>query len=1130
MNNEMGIKLFNDYWQIDNLKLLNWGAYDGGPYVIDFAKRDTGSLTMITGNSGTGKSTVIDAITVLLFKAGLKLNSASSDGAVKQENRRTIASYALGAIEKKGSDNGPRYIEYFRGKDDDGNSVPVWSAISVTFSNEARGSLTLAGFFYVPAGSRENIDCTKIWSVSSQEMALEKASTVADERFSRASIRSVFPNASVVSDNKEDMRREYHRVVGINNASEQLLYRLLTGTSVNNVNDIYQKIVLTSPETIDIAKQIITNFDEAKNSIEQLNQTLKKKEVFDQIRNAYKIYLEKKQDYLPYSDLFANDTKTMNGAVNDWFYITVNETLSKQINELLNSKILEETELRNLNNKYNEADTELEALRAAYNSNGGQRLESAEREVRNKEEILTKAKALAESAEQAFLNCGKKIPETETAWNNEIDSLKEKCKNYKDRLDADRDRLYEIAQQQKVATSQLEDANEALQRALRLKTRITGDMDKARKAISNASGIPKERLPYACELFDLKEEEEKWRPAANLALAGISRMMLVDSADKEIFDQALAGLKPKDLGIRLSYKEITNKESGREARVNSDSLLSKLVFKKSEKAAFVEFLIDDLDITCGERGDVDGGNTLRIDGLLTASSGGQHGYRTHEIPDVIGYVDEKVIDRLTENIRQMEDEKNKLSSAHQKLKTAIETLEGEGALFDSIKGIRFDAIDTATAELLLQQAKNIVSELKANNNLEQLKNKIEEADDRRLKLNTEKSNCEKRCKKIADRISVISDYLQTVIIKNTDKPTGLSLESDGVLREAYKDVLKGIEFTFESINKLNEMMLQVKRQFENVIITNARKLANELNVQKNQVESQMHVAHEFYAATTPEIEYIGTSIEDIDAYLSVDVSSTKKTLVDIYTNAIFRLANSFETYINQRKDYEKEVMRTFEKLNEILENYPFNENGDALRLKPSFHWINSGFKSIKKMTETLANLHFQEGMTGLREWNTEKLESLFDDIEKAVSYFRDDGNDASKCSDIRKLLNVDVMVEDGSIIEADADNNGGKFEKVKAFVLSSALFYTLNTEADNRPKFAPLFLDEAFIKSDVSTTQISLGAMLGFGFQIFLSCPDSKQAPILPLSDLAWIITRKSGHSPATPNRVELVDGKIVIR
>ncbi len=60
--------------------------------------------------------------------------------------------------------------------------------------------------------------------------------------------------------------------------------------------------------------------------------------------------------------------------------------------------------------------------------------------------------------------------------------------------------------------------------------------------------------------------------------------------------------------------------------------------------------------------------------------------------------------------------------------------------------------------------------------------------------------------------------------------------------------------------------------------------------------------------------------------------------------------------------------------------------------------------------------------------------------------------------------------------------NGGRREKVKAFILSAALFYTLKSSADERPLFAPILFDEAFIKSDMDTTQTAIKAMLGFGF------------------------------------------------
>ena len=64
MLNNHSTSIINDYWQIETLKMINWGVYDGGnpPHTVEFARRDEGSLTMVTGNSGTGKSTILDAL------------------------------------------------------------------------------------------------------------------------------------------------------------------------------------------------------------------------------------------------------------------------------------------------------------------------------------------------------------------------------------------------------------------------------------------------------------------------------------------------------------------------------------------------------------------------------------------------------------------------------------------------------------------------------------------------------------------------------------------------------------------------------------------------------------------------------------------------------------------------------------------------------------------------------------------------------------------------------------------------------------------------------------------------------------------------------------------------------------
>lgn len=273
----------NDYWQIDNLKMINWGVYNGGPHTIDFAKGETGSLTMVTGNSGTGKSTVLDALMTLLFKSGRQMNQASSQG--QEKDKRSIYSYVRGYInETEDPDTGRNVVSYFRGTDTNGNKLPVWAAVSLTLSNAAGGQITIAGFFYIKAGETKN--AAKFWILSRDSVELLSAERIASSMFTARRIRELYPAALVVSDNKEDMRRKYHEIVGITERAEDLLYRILTGAAESDVTRIFRNIVLDVPDTIEMAAALVAQYDQCRQTIDSWENKVKKQKAFDHLRGS----------------------------------------------------------------------------------------------------------------------------------------------------------------------------------------------------------------------------------------------------------------------------------------------------------------------------------------------------------------------------------------------------------------------------------------------------------------------------------------------------------------------------------------------------------------------------------------------------------------------------------------------------------------------------------------------------------------------------------------------------------------------------------------------------------------------------------------------------------------------------
>jgi uncharacterized protein YPO0396 len=84
-------------WRAELLQLVNWGGF-GGLTRIPLH----GDATMISGASGAGKSTILDAYTALMMPSDTKFNGASNDavaGRARSVGQRNLLSYLRGAVD-----------------------------------------------------------------------------------------------------------------------------------------------------------------------------------------------------------------------------------------------------------------------------------------------------------------------------------------------------------------------------------------------------------------------------------------------------------------------------------------------------------------------------------------------------------------------------------------------------------------------------------------------------------------------------------------------------------------------------------------------------------------------------------------------------------------------------------------------------------------------------------------------------------------------------------------------------------------------------------------------------------------------------------------------------------------------
>lgn len=88
------------------------------------------------------------------------------------------------------------------------------------------------------------------------------------------------------------------------------------------------------------------------------------------------------------------------------------------------------------------------------------------------------------------------------------------------------------------------------------------------------------------------------------------------------------------------------------------------------------------------------------------------------------------------------------------------------------------------------------------------------------------------------------------------------------------------------------------------------------------------------------------------------------------------------------------------------------------------------------------------------------------------------------------------------------DKSGGETQELVAFIVGAALRFQLGDENRARPRFAPIFLDEGFVKSDSEFASRAVGAWKGLGFQLIVGAPLDKVTALEPAMDLLLSVTK----------------------
>ncbi|WP_235735164.1 ATP-binding protein [Nocardioides alcanivorans] len=155
-----------------------------------------GDTTMISGASGVGKSTVLDAYTALMMPSDTKFNGASNDavvGRARGAGQRNLLSYLRGAVDVVDNPRTGRPEEkLLRGK-----GVDTWGAVAMTFVNDQGGRFTVLRTYYVPRRATRSGDVQMQLVTHDGPLALDQLEVAVAERFHAVTLKKLYPGIRV---------------------------------------------------------------------------------------------------------------------------------------------------------------------------------------------------------------------------------------------------------------------------------------------------------------------------------------------------------------------------------------------------------------------------------------------------------------------------------------------------------------------------------------------------------------------------------------------------------------------------------------------------------------------------------------------------------------------------------------------------------------------------------------------------------------------------------------------------------------------------------------------------------------------------------------------------------------------
>ena len=540
-------------FRLRRFEVYNWGTFHNKVWGL----RPNGDNTLLTGDIGSGKSTLVDAITTLLVPANRIVYNKAAGAETKE---RTLKSYVLGHYKTERSEAGlaARPVGL---RDHNSYSVILGHFHNASFDQH----VSLAQVFWIKDGDAQPARFYVVGDVA-LSIAEHFASFGSDPSDLKKRLRRL---NFEVHDSFPPYGAAFRRRFGIDNEQAMDLFsQTVSMKKVENLTDFVRSHMLEPFPVEDRIGALIGHFDDLHRAHEAV---LKAKAQIERLAPLV-------ADCDRHAELSAQaaELRACRDALKPWFARLKGELLGKRIENLTAELDRLAARIATLTDQRHMEQTRRDEIKQAISANGGDRLEQIKAEISRAQE--EKNRRLGRAEKYGALARALAMPEAQDAdtFLSNRHQLQSECES----LQSGKARSENEYTEKEVEFRQLRQDHGKMQDEIvslrQRRSNLDSDVVAIRKRLCAELNLDPDDLPFAGELLQVRDDERDWEGAAERLLRGFGLSLLVP---EDRYAAVAAWVDRTHLRGRFVYYRVREPQTATAYSLHPASLVRKLIVK-----------------------------------------------------------------------------------------------------------------------------------------------------------------------------------------------------------------------------------------------------------------------------------------------------------------------------------------------------------------------------------------------------------------------------------------------------------------------------------------------------------------------------------------------------------------------